>query len=89
MAGDPFRPFDRLEKREELRRQLEEIPGIAIPEDRLGEFPGFQVTELVPPASYDTFIQAIEWTLEEAREAARVGAESPVDDVGDAPSVTP
>ena len=59
-------PFDQVEKRLELKRRLEEIPGMEIPGDRIWKFPSLSLAHLVPDASFQKFVEIIEWTFAEA-----------------------
>jgi hypothetical protein len=63
-------PFDREEQRRELKRRLEEIPGIEIPEERLEKYPSLELASLVDDQSYRSFVAVIEWIFDEARAAA-------------------
>ena len=74
MESAPYYPFDSEAKRLELRRRLNAIPGLNVPDGRVR--PNLQLSLFANPAVFDQFISVIDWTLEEAR-AWRAANEPP------------
>lgn len=68
-------PFDDEEKRLELMRLLNEIPGVDLPAARISVRPSFRLIALADPASLDQFFQALTWCFEEI--TGDKGAEQP------------
>lgn len=60
------RPFDAIELRQELRRRLNAIDGIDIPEEALTRRPTVPLSVLVEPARLSAFLGAFDWVLEKA-----------------------
>lgn len=58
-------PFDQAEMRSALQRRLNTIPGIAIPDDRLTLRPGFDLSTLADTSSLSSFLEAMDWALDE------------------------
>ena len=73
MVSYPYSPFDDEAKRLELKRRLEEIPGVTIDQDRIDKRPSFELTALEGAAALGQFFAAIDWTFEEAM---RTGSDS-------------
>ena len=57
-------PFKGLERRKELRDRLEQIPGVSIPDERLGGNPGIQLELLRDLEAREAFKSAIRWWKE-------------------------
>jgi hypothetical protein len=66
-------PYDNDEKREELRRQLDSIPGVEIPEDGIDRYPRISLDPLVDHSSMDRFLQVWDQYITAVR-AANEGA---------------
>lgn len=62
-------PFDALDKRQELARRLNAIPGVAIPDDALGRFPSVKLEVLLKDETRTRFLAVIEWVIAEMRMA--------------------
>lgn len=56
--------FDQEENRHELRRRLNAIPGIAIPEDGINRRPTLPLSALADEGALTSFLQTLEWALE-------------------------
>jgi hypothetical protein len=63
------RPFDAVVKREELRKKLNAIPGIAIPADGIEKRPNVPLQALAAPGALDGFLEVLGWVVEEIRRA--------------------
>lgn len=61
------RPFDWPDKRLELARRLNQIPGIAIPEDSISRRPSFPLSVLVDENQLESLLQILDWVLSEIR----------------------
>ncbi len=59
-------PFDQDEKRIELLKRLNEIPGISLRNDAINKFPRFSMTALDDPKALEQFKRVIEWSIEQA-----------------------
>ncbi len=59
-------PFDARELREELRRRLNAVSGVAIPPDALDKRPSIQLASLVDEAALDQFLEILDWTFAQA-----------------------
>jgi hypothetical protein len=57
--------FAEEEKRRELARRLNEIPGVEIPPDSIGRIPAIDVSVLDDPARLASFFQVMEWCVSE------------------------
>jgi predicted transport protein len=62
-------PFNATEKRIELLRSLNEIPGIGLPVDGINRRPAVSLSALVNPDSLSTFLRIIEMTVREVKAA--------------------
>jgi len=60
-------PFTNDDKRRELLRRLNQIPGLHLPEDGIHRRPSIALTSLVNPDAFAKFIQVIEWTIKEVK----------------------
>jgi hypothetical protein len=58
-------PFDVDEKRLELLRRLNELPGVDLPEDAIRRRPSILLVTLVDPSALAMFLKGIEWTIQE------------------------
>lgn len=58
-------PFSALTKRQELQRQLNLIPGIAIPDDRVEGFPSIELRTLADVQTRNAFLAVLEWVIDE------------------------
>src|SRR4051812_1069464 len=65
MESAPYYPFDDEAKRLELRRRLNAIPGLNVPDDRVR--PNLQLSLFADSAMFDQFLAVIDWTFDEAR----------------------
>jgi hypothetical protein len=70
-------PFADIAKREELRQQLNTIPGIALPPDVVDRRQSFWLAELPDDAALDRVLATFDWVLEELRGAPAADAQSP------------
>ena len=66
MAGVPYPPFHRIEKRRELQRCLIDELGADIPNDRISLRPGFSRKVLLDGACFEKFLEIYDWALGEA-----------------------
>jgi hypothetical protein len=61
----------RLEMRREFLSRLNKIPGVDLPEAKLGLRPGFPVELLTDAVSQEIFIDALTWFFHQANPAAK------------------
>lgn len=66
MAGVPYPPFHRLDKRKEMRRRLIDDLGADVPEDRISLRPSFSHEVLLDGARFEKFVEIYEWAIREA-----------------------
>ena len=66
----PKPPFNDEDKRLELRRRLNEIPGANIPPDGISRRPSIRLHLLAAPEVMKQFLGALDWTLQEIRATA-------------------
>lgn len=64
-AGKP--PFGDERKREELLHRLNEIPGVAIPADRINGVPAFALSTLGDEAALTKFLEVFDWFVQEVK----------------------
>lgn len=64
MESAPYYPFDSEAQRQELRRRLNAVPGIHVPESRVR--PNLALSLFHDQTVLDKFLAVIDWTLEEA-----------------------
>ena len=64
MESAPYFPFDSEAHRQELRRRLNAIPGIHIPDSRVR--PNLALSLFHDQTVLDQFLTVIDWTLDEA-----------------------
>ncbi len=57
-------PFDNVLLRHEFLEQLNQIPGIALPEDGLTRRPSFAIRALVPEENLKQFIAVLDWFVD-------------------------
>jgi len=62
MKSRPY--FDREENRHELRRRLNAIPGIAIPEDGIARRPTIPLSALAEQDNRKRFLEVLEWAMD-------------------------
>lgn len=60
-------PFDDPALRQELCRRLNEIPGVALPEDSIERRPSIDLATLVPPEASTRFLQVLDWAIDQQR----------------------
>ena len=60
-------PFDDETKRLELLRRLNEIPGIALPEDSITRRPGIPLSTLQDEPILEQFLTVLEWVVREIK----------------------
>lgn len=65
-------PFDAEGKRVELQRMLNAIPGVRIPDDGLEKLPRISLGALTDDAHLKAFLDAIDWSLAEAKAVGRI-----------------
>jgi hypothetical protein len=63
MAAKP--PFDDEERRRELLRRLNEIPGVELSPDAVAKFPSIRLSTLKEEAARHHFLAALDWTVDE------------------------
>ncbi len=61
------RPFDDAAKREELRRQLNEIEGVNLPADAISKRPGISIATFSTDERLKRFLDAMDWCVRELR----------------------
>jgi hypothetical protein len=66
MANVPYPPFQRLEKRRELQRRLNEALDAQIPDDRTSLRPNFSRTRIQEEGGFARFLDVFEWCLQHA-----------------------
>ena len=66
-------PFNSMDKRMELRRRLNAIPGIDIPEEALTRRPSIPVATLTDDAILQQFLSVLDWIIEEAKAGSTAG----------------
>lgn len=71
-AGLKARPFDDPERKLELVRRLNTIPGVSIPED-LGKFPNLYPEVIGEGDRVERLLAVMDWAVEQAKVAASVG----------------
>ncbi len=69
LANKP--PFDQPEMREELRRRLNQIEGVSLPEDSISRRPWFKVSLLASQEARRQFKETVEWAFQAARDASQ------------------
>ncbi len=57
------------EKRIEILRRLNEIPGVNLPQDSIGRYPSIPLSTLASGSALEQFLRAIAWTIEEVKAA--------------------
>ena len=60
-------PFDNPDKRREMLRMLNEIPGVKLPESAIDKRPNIPLTTLANEAARDRFLQVMEWYLAQVK----------------------
>lgn len=66
-------PFDMEEKRIELLRRLNEIPGVNLLPDSIDRYPTFSLSTLVDAKELEHFLNVIGWAIQEVKRAQGVG----------------
>jgi len=64
-------PFDAPERRVELQRKLNTIPGVEIPDGGLDRRPSIPLEALTNENAVEAFLATMDWTFEQARAAGR------------------
>jgi hypothetical protein len=67
MVNRDSAPFDQQRRRLELLGRLNAIPSVSVPEDAITRRPPILLADLVNPSSFDSFIQTIEWAVQEVK----------------------
>jgi hypothetical protein len=62
-------PFEQIERRDEMRRQLNAIPGVDIAHDALDKRPSIPVATLTDEHALVRFLTTLDWAFEQARTA--------------------
>jgi hypothetical protein len=62
-------PFDDEAHRRELRKRMNEVPGIAIPEDAITLRPRIELTDLKREGALEQFLAVLDWAVETIRVA--------------------
>jgi hypothetical protein len=78
LARFPQEPFGAEEKRRGLQSRLNQIDGVAIPDDRLEKRPSFPLKVLAAPGALERFLAIVEWAFDEARAERAAGFGRPV-----------
>ena len=60
-------PFDAEAKRRELQQRLNEIPGVTIPDDKIGLRPGVLLDALKGDEATKCFLNVMDWVIEEIK----------------------
>lgn len=60
-------PFREEAKRSELWRRLNQIPGVAVPQERMTGYPSVLLHTLMQEASLKAFLETLSWVVEELR----------------------
>jgi ribosomal protein L30E len=61
------RPFDQEPMRLELLKRLNQVPGVALPEKSVYEWPQFPVSILINPVALEQFLQVLDWVVDEIK----------------------
>jgi hypothetical protein len=61
--------FEQIERRDEMRRQLNAIPGVDIAHDALDKRPSIPVATLTDEHALVRFLTTLDWAFEQARTA--------------------
>jgi hypothetical protein len=67
MSKNP--PFDRESMRLELRRRLNEIPGVSIPENGINRRPSIRLSILTNEDILNQFLSVLDWVVGQVKEA--------------------
>ena len=67
MASHDESPFHPEDKRRELLRKLNEIPGVVLSEDRIDKYPSVPLAALVEEASLGQFLKTFNWVIDQIR----------------------
>jgi hypothetical protein len=62
-------PFDSEDKRMEMLRRLNEIPGVSLPPESISKRPGIRMDLLTDAGALEKFKAAFEWYIEEVKKA--------------------
>jgi hypothetical protein len=62
------RPFSDIEKRRELLRKLNEIPGVAIPDTSIDKRPNVPLKTFTKPDAFDRLLSVLGWCIEVIKE---------------------
>ncbi len=62
-------PFAADDKRLDLLRRLNEIPGVSLPQDSISKFPQIPLSTLVSANAVEQFLKALAWAIEEVKAA--------------------
>jgi hypothetical protein len=62
-------PFDSKDKRLELVRRLNEIPGVELPNEAIDKWPNFPVSAVHEKDNKEKFYEILEWLIQEIRAA--------------------
>ena len=65
-------PFDVDEKRLELLRRLNELPGVDLPEDGITRRPSISFAALANPNALAMFLKVMEWAIKEVEAASKL-----------------
>ena len=60
-------PFDDPQLREELRRRLNDAPGLAIPAAKIDLYPNFPITMFTDTATWDVVVAALDWFADQMK----------------------
>ncbi len=74
LVGRPI--FGEISRREELRRRLNEIDGIALGEDTISKRPQLRLAVLTVPDAMDSFLGVMDWFVAELRRVSPLQAET-------------
>ncbi len=60
-------PFDTDANRLELRRRLNDIPGVSIPEDGIAKYPSIPLSVLADESALERFLKVFDWVVQEIK----------------------
>ena len=72
-----YQPFDNQEKREELRKKLNGLPGVDVPQDRITGYPKIPLAQLTDGPNADKLIETLTWLIGELRSGTSTSADAP------------
>jgi hypothetical protein len=70
LASGKHPSFEPADKRTELQRRLNEIPGISIPDERIDKYPSIALAALPDPDRRSQFLRVMEWAISQMKETS-------------------